>query len=157
MSTPQTDDTPALSPSQVQEMSDDDLAEAVARTCLGERVETDRYSLEDWRFARWRTGLWVWWKHPNFSDIQRFSPSNPVAVEHVTEYMRAEWRRQGEKHGVMWFWSAQSTQSDVRPWIISVMERGPSPHANARVCKSSGIRGRAVFECALLAAQEMEK
>jgi hypothetical protein len=161
-----------LSPDEVAALSDEELSAHVIRVVLGLRVFDSWAELvrargtadwDDfvgdgyaWRPAPGRRIAGAWIGAVDFADGD-FHPDNPVAVEHVREHMRGRWKTEAARYGVSRHWKMENGDSDVRPWIVSVWSRGPSPHANSRLFKASGLYGRALMECALLAAQEMQR
>lgn len=130
-----------LSPEEVAAMSDVRLATALCKAFGWEwKHEIGGAAARAWtRYplgAGWKTG----WN--------LFLPSDPVAVEHVREHMRGRWRATArdwvlrgyrDVHGSGWSAGVENIDGDIE------------------ICAYAPSLGRAIFEAAALAAQEMQQ
>lgn len=148
--------TTPLTPEAVASLTDAELSEAVARAVFG---ATERRSLLDvpenpasWFYAPNKMGGMLFLVSPgDESRCWRILPIDEDALCLVLEHMRQRWAGRG------WMWEigeeATGEDNDIIVWCAAVRSRegwqiaiADSPHL-----------GRATLECALLAAQEMEK
>lgn len=154
--------TTPLAPEAVASLTDAELSEAVARVVLG-ALDGQAYSEEndgeepEYPFydkdGEGNVLLYSdeWEDYRTFNCHPPFTFADPRAVSLVLEHMRQRWA------GRMWKWEIGEEETGeedgVLVWCAVVRSREGWQVALAE----SPSFGRATFECALIAAQEMEK
>lgn len=142
--------TRRLSPEEVGALSDEDLSARVVTLCFG---GFGGPATEQGFFTRWSSAGPPWWVDPRSPEPVRFCPSNPGAVVHVIEHMRERWERAG-----MWGSWRIEYFPEQRKWWAGYCEPADVIGVGDRETWTAGSTalGRAVFESAVLSAQEMQ-
>jgi hypothetical protein len=135
-------------PEQVSRMSDAELSEAVGREAFGAVVvdgwPTELPSVPT--LARFIEGHAVLLR--NGLPLLHLGPDVPTAVLTVLERMRRRWLDARS----LWTWELMDEGEEARTWVALVR----SPEGWQIAATEHASLGRAVFEAALLASQEME-
>lgn len=142
--------TNRLTPEQVAQLSDADMSERVAQVVFGAtRISDTKHILSPGEYRRKPWGVMLSRPKGGIG----LEPDYAASVLLVMEHMRQRWAAHKEATGVFWCWSFEDVGR--YGWQVYAYRHDDRPDTPFYVRAKRLSFGRALFEVATLAAQEM--